>query len=87
MEQLLIYASLRVTFLLLVDERNEQIYWTAPLKEIENKDLSAQDIYTFHVPKINCLDKNSIPLHCALKLYSLGVPSFITVPIKSIPKS
>lgn len=37
-----------VTFLFLVDERNEQIYWTAPLKEIENKDLSAQDTYTFH---------------------------------------
>ena len=51
-----------ITFLFLVDERNEQIYWTAPLKEIENKDLSAQDTYTFHVPKINCLDKNSMVL-------------------------
>lgn len=51
-----------VTFLFLVDERYEQIYWTAPLKEIENKDLSAQDTYTFHVPKINRLDKNSMVL-------------------------
>ena len=51
-----------VTFLFLVDERNEQIYWAAPLKEIENKDLSVQDTYTFHIPKTNCLDKNSTVL-------------------------
>lgn len=48
-----------VTFLFIVDLKNEQIYWTAPLKEIENKDLSGQDTYTFHIPKTNCLDSSS----------------------------
>lgn len=48
-----------VTFLFLVDERNEQIYWVSPLKEVENADLSAQNTYTFHIPKSNCLNRNS----------------------------
>lgn len=48
-----------VTFLFLVDEKNEQIFWASPLKEIENIDLTSQDTYTFHIPKTNCLDRNS----------------------------
>lgn len=47
-----------VTFIFLVDESNEQVYWTSPLKEIENKDLSDQDTYTVHIPKDNCLNRN-----------------------------
>lgn len=49
-----------VTFLFLVNEQNEQVYWTAPLKEIDNKDISTQDTYTFHISVENCLDRNSI---------------------------
>lgn len=46
----------------LVDEQNEQVYWAAPLKEIDNKDLSSQDTYTFHISLENYLDRNSIVL-------------------------
>lgn len=47
------------TFLFIVDEINAQIYWGTPLKEIENIDLSAQDSYTFHIPKSNCLNNKT----------------------------
>lgn len=51
-----------ITFLFLVDERNEVVYWSAPLHEIENKDILNQDSYSFHIPKINCISQSSSEL-------------------------
>ncbi len=48
-----------VTFLFLVDEKKGQAYWTAPLTEIENKDISGQDSYTFHISVDNCINSNT----------------------------
>ena len=47
-----------VTLLFLVDEESENIYWAAPLREIEGKDLSNQDTYTFHICKENILNSH-----------------------------
>ena len=54
-----------VTFLFLVDINKEIIFWTAPLREVENRDLSKQDSVTIHIPvnnritsKTDCLSSN-----------------------------
>ena len=54
-----------VTFLFLVDIKKEIIFWTAPLREVENRDLSKQDSVTIHIPvnnlitsKTDCLSSN-----------------------------
>lgn len=44
-----------VTFLFLVDIEKELIYWTAPLREVENRDLSNQESVTIHIPVENCI--------------------------------
>lgn len=51
-----------ITFLFLVDEKDEVVYWCAPLHEIEDKDTSNQCSYSFHIPKNNCISKSSLEL-------------------------
>lgn len=51
-----------VTFLFLVDEENECVYWTAPLNEIEGKDISEQKSFTCHIPKTNIINSKTSEL-------------------------
>lgn len=48
-----------VTFLFLVDIEKEIIFWTAPLREVENRDLSKQDSVTIHIPVNNCISSKT----------------------------
>ena len=48
-----------VTFLFLVDIKKELIFWTAPLREVENRDLSKQDSVTIHIPLNNCISSKT----------------------------
>lgn len=50
------------TFLFLVDEKNEYVYWCSPLHEIEGKDIINQNSYSFHIYKKNCISRNSSKL-------------------------
>lgn len=56
-----------VTFLFLVDIKKEVIFWSSPLKEIDNRDLSKQDSVTIHIPLNNIISSKSICLSSDFK--------------------